>query len=96
MNLTAKQQEVLLVAAARNADGSPVDLDQIIERVSYKPTKAAIQFTIRALIAHGLIQKVGNEVRRDRMRVLIEATVLGQHFSKVLKPSLAAALVEED
>lgn len=94
MNLTGKQQEVLLVIASGNPDGSPADLDQVIERVSYKPTKAAIQFTIRALVGHGLIQKVGSEVRRDRMRVLLAATTLGQHYAKALKPSLAAALVE--
>lgn len=95
MNLTTKQQAVLCVAAKRNADGSPTDLDEIIARVSYKPTKAAIQFTIRALVAHGLIEKCGQEVRRDRMRVLIQATVLGQHYANAYKPSVAAAILED-
>lgn len=94
MNLTGKQQEVLKVIAAGNPDGSPVDLDQVIERVSYKPTKAAIQFTIRGLRGHDLIEKVGTEVRRDRMRVLLAPSHLGRHYANALKPSLAAALVE--
>ncbi len=94
MILTHKQQQVLLAIEAGNPDGSVVDLDQVIERVDYKPTKAAIQFTIRALIGHGLIEKAGADVRRDRQRVLLAPTVLGMHFAKALKPSLAAALTE--
>lgn len=95
MNLTGKQQEVLCIAAKRNPDGSPTDLDEIIERASYKPTKPAIQFTIRALIQHGLMEKAGKEVRRDRMRVLLQATALGQHYANAYRPSLAAALIED-
>lgn len=95
MNLTQKQQEVLTLLDAGNADGSKLDLDQLLERLSYKPTKAAIQFTIRALIGHELIEKCGQEVRRDRMRVILGPTALGRHYAKALKPSLARVLVED-
>lgn len=80
MHLTTKQIELLRVIAAGNDDGSPADLDQILERVSYKPTKQSIQFSIRALIGHGLIEKLGTDKRRGRQRVLIGATPLGQHY----------------
>lgn len=80
MYLTTKQLELMRVIAAGNEDGTPADLDQIIERVSYKPTKQSIQFSIRALIGHGLIEKVGTDKRRGRQRVLIAATPLGQHY----------------
>lgn len=85
MDLTAKQLHLLGVIVAGNVeDGvfSPCDLDQIIERVEYKPTKQAIQFSIRNLIRKGLIQKVGTELRRDRRRVVIAPTALGRKIYK--------------
>lgn len=96
MYLTAKQIEVIRVVAAGNPDGSVADLDEIIDRVSYKPTKQAIQFSIRALIEHGLIEKVGTDNRRGRRRTLIAATVLGQHFAAANKTSVASAILESD
>lgn len=95
MNLTPKQQEVLTLLDAGNPDGTHLDLDQLLERLSYRPTKAAVQFTVRSLVGHGLIFKQGQEVRRDRMRVILAPTVLGQHYAKALKPSLARALIED-
>lgn len=70
------------VIATGNVDDtgtfSACDLDQILERVDYRPTKAAIHFSIRKLIAKGLIQKLGIEKRRERNHVLISATELGK------------------
>ena len=57
MHLTTKQIELLTTIGRRNPDGAAVDLDQLIERLSYQPSKQSIQFSIRALIAHGLMQK---------------------------------------
>lgn len=96
MYLTPKQIEVVRVIAAGNTDGTPADLDEILERVSYKPTKQAIQFTIRSLVEHGLIEKVGAEKRRGRQRVLIAATVLGQHFAAANRPAVRSAILEPD
>jgi DNA-binding MarR family transcriptional regulator len=84
MHLTTKQIELLRVIAAANEDGSPTDLDQVIDRINYETTKASIQFSIRALIGHGLIEKVGKEKRRDRQRVLIGVTPVGRSY--VLAP----------
>lgn len=98
MQLTSKQIEVLRVIAKGNSDGSCADLDEILTRVSYKPTKQAIQFTIRSLIEHELIEKHASEKRRGRMRVLIGPTVLGQHFANAHAgvSSVAAAIIESE
>lgn len=96
MYLTQKQVEVLRVIAAGNTDGTDADLDEILERVSYKPTKQAIQFSIRALIEHGLIEKTGAEKRRGRKRVLITATALGKHFAAANSHSVASAILETE
>jgi DNA-binding MarR family transcriptional regulator len=81
MHLTTKQLELLAVIGARNPDGGATDLDQILERLTYKPTKQSLQFSIRALIAHGLIQKDAPEKRRGRTRTLISLTPQGQMMS---------------
>ncbi len=82
MHLTSKQLNVLGVIVNGNGTQNgvfiPCDLDQIIERVEYKPTKAAIHFSIRNLIRKGLIEKVSTELRRDRRRVIIAPTELGR------------------
>lgn len=77
MRLTSKQVTILnVVIAGNDASGqkSPCDLDQIIQRVGYNPTKDAIHFSIRKLIAKGLIFKSGMERRRERRHVLISPT----------------------
>ena len=96
MNLTTKQIEVLRIVAKGNSDGSHADLDEILARASYKPTKQAIQFTIRSLIEHDLIEKLAAEKRRGRLRVVIGATVLGHHFANAFAPSVAAAVLEPE
>lgn len=86
MHLTAKQIQLLGVIVIGNGSPGgqfePCDLDQIIERVDYKPTKEAIQFSIRNLIGKGLIEKVGTELRRDRRRVVIAPTENGKMLYK--------------
>lgn len=96
MRLTDKQLEVLRVIAERNPDGSLADLDQVIERASYKPTKQAIQFSIRALVGHKLIVKEGSEHRRGRIRVLLSTTPLGDHFHLANRVTPASAILEPE
>lgn len=78
VNLTGKQIALLkiIIEGNRDKDGnfSPVDLDQIIERVFYHPTKFSLQFSIRKLIKKGMIYKGDLEQRRDRKRVVILPT----------------------
>jgi DNA-binding MarR family transcriptional regulator len=88
MHLTTKQIELLRVIATANPDGTACDLDQVIERINYETTKASIQFSIRALISHGLIEKSGAEKRRGRKRVLISITKEGRGY--VLAPVAAS------
>lgn len=78
MHLTQKQIELIRVIGSRNPDGTPLDLDQILELLSYKPTKQSLQFSIRALIAHNLIQKDAPEKRRGRTRTIISLTKAGE------------------
>lgn len=87
MHLTSKQIQILGIIVAGNGKDDkgkfiPCDLDQLIERVDYKPTKDAIQFSIRNLISKGVIEKSGTENRRDRRRVLISPTDLGKSVFK--------------
>lgn len=90
MELTAKQMSIMNVVVGANPDGSHVDLDQILDRLDYTTTKQSLQFSLRALIAHGLIQKAGAENRRGRQRTLIRATGMG--ISLILAKPVSAAL----
>ena len=96
MHLTTKQIALMSVIVAGNPDGSVCDLDEIVERASYKPTKASIHFSIRALVKHGLIEKLGLEKRRGRSRVLISATALGREYMGPRASASIATSVEED
>lgn len=81
MNLTPKQLELLKIIRDANPDKTLVDLDQLIERTSYKPSKDSMHFSVRALAARELIVKTGLEKRRGRQRVLFGLTPLGLHFT---------------
>ena len=96
MHLTTKQIELIRVISEGNPDGSPVDMDQILERLAYKPTKESLQFSIRALVAHGLIEKLPGEKRRGRSRRLIGITPLGRHFGVVSRSASYVSSVEDD
>lgn len=87
MHLTTKQIELLQVIGNENDDGTPTDLDQLLERLSYKPSKQSIQFSIRALIGHGVIKKGESEKRRGRVRAIIELTELGRSVTGKKKKS---------
>jgi DNA-binding MarR family transcriptional regulator len=78
--LSLKQLELLFLIARGNPDGSLVDFDQLLEQLSYRPSKMSAQFSIRALLARELIRKAGREKRRARVRRLFSITPLGQHY----------------
>lgn len=97
MHLTAKQIELINVIGKRNEDGGAIDLDQLLERLSYRTSKQSIQFSIRALIKHGLIEKSASEKRRGRTRTLLSLTELGEQMVGVRRPvSFVVPLGEED
>lgn len=95
MHLTVKQIAIMKVIVTGNPDGSLCDLDEIIDRLDYETTKASIQFSIRALIKHGLIEKKGTEKRRERKRVLIAPTESGKQIMG-LRPKSSSVVVDED
>jgi DNA-binding MarR family transcriptional regulator len=95
MHLTVKQIELLRVIGTGNEDGSACDLDQIIERINYETTKASIQFSIRALIKHGLIHKLGSEKRRGRRHVMIGITPAGAGYVGVGVKKGPAYVIDE-
>lgn len=80
MRLTDKQKRVLRIIAVGNDDGSPCDMDQLVERMESlgdPTTKQAMQFIIRSLVTKGLIEKQGREKRRLRSRMTYLPTEAG-------------------
>jgi len=77
-HLTTKQLELLRVIAAGNEDGTPCDLNQILENIRYHTTKDSLQFSLRILIHRGLVEKLAPEVRRGAKRRLIGVTSAGR------------------
>lgn len=75
--VTAYQLELLTTLSCREAaTGRLTDLDQLLETLSWVPSKESAQFTIRALVARGFIAKAPLESRRGRNRIcyrLLEA-----------------------
>lgn len=103
MSLTVKQVELLTVIAKGNGPDPnkvgamlPADLDEILERIRYETTKQSLQFSIRALIKHGFIEKLGLAKRRGRMRVLIGATELGRQMVGMGSGAGASIIESED
>jgi hypothetical protein len=99
LRLTKKQHELMSIIIRKNEDGTAVDLDQILAKLSYVTTKQSLQFSIRALIAKGLIVKQELEKRGSHARRTVVATELGL---KVMGPRDSASSktyivsVEED
>jgi hypothetical protein len=76
-SLSAKQQEILKLIVRGNPDGSFIDLDELLDRLSYKPTKDALQFSIRHLVKRELIEKKPTELRRNAKRRVFAPTMHG-------------------
>lgn len=80
MRLTEKQIEQLRVICPGNPDGTDLDIDEVLERLSYSTTKESFHFSLRALINKGLVVKGPRAVRRGRERQTISPTPLGLGF----------------
>lgn len=95
---TGHQYEVLRIVIAGNLVSDPTlqltDLDEILERTTRKTTKQSMQFTVRALIQAGMIEKAGQVTRRGRFRVTFTATDLGKQIGED-KPA-APAFIEPE
>ena len=77
MKFTSKQGEIMVTILKGNPDGTALDIDQLLEALPYRTSKQSLQFSLRALIKHGMITKGEPECRRSRNRVVIASTGLG-------------------
>lgn len=93
MNLTTKQRYILRLIVDGNPDGTPIDFDELIERLPYTTSKDSMHFSMRALAAKGLAEKGPMELRRDRQRRTIVPTPLGRHWAAALCPSFTPGRV---
>ena len=81
MRITAKQRALMDVIIA-GVDGKPCDIDQMLENLNYKTTKESLQFSLRALVAKGVIERLPNETRRAKSRAVYAPTESGMlHFA---------------
>ena len=77
MRFTDKQREIMSLLIRANPDGTFLDIDQLIESLSYRTSKESLQFSIRTLIKHGMVTKAEREIRRARCRTVLVPTGLG-------------------
>lgn len=76
--VTKNQEEILTLVKKGSDCGGPVDLDQILDAATWKPSKQSLQFSIRACIEKGFIKKVGPILRRGRQRACFELQQAGK------------------
>ena len=71
---TDKQTELMGHILARNPDGSWLDTDQLMEKISYGPiSKQALLCSLEFLVEHEMIEKAW-EIRRLRRRMVLKPT----------------------
>ena len=85
VNLTTKQYKIMVCICDGNGkddDGNfvAIDLDQLLERISYKTGKDSMQFSIKALMRHGYVKK-DYEKRRNARRVIYTPTKAGKQIT---------------
>lgn len=95
MLLTSKQQSIMKHIIAGNPNNTAVDIDQLLERLDYKTTKESLQFSLRALIGHGLIRKADRELRRDRVRQTLVPTGFGKQVYAETVPSFVTDITDD-
>ncbi|WP_053265209.1 hypothetical protein [Escherichia coli] len=86
MMLTNKQKDIIKTLNLGYERGHLLDLDELLEVLPYKTTKQSIQFSIRALIKKGLVEKGHTRQRSDNRyhRRTLGLTTLGRAKAKLL------------
>ncbi|EFB2189036.1 hypothetical protein ABJ926_003994 [Escherichia coli] len=86
MTLTNKQKDIIKTLNLGYERGHLLDLDELLEVLPYKTTKQSIQFSIRALIKRGLVEKGHTRQRSDNRyhRRTLGLTTLGRAKAKLL------------
>lgn len=78
---TGKQTQIMTCIVRANPDGTFLDIDQLLEALPYDTTKSSIQFSLRALIKKGFIERGELRKRDGQNRRIIKPTYLG--YTKV-------------
>lgn len=73
--LLEKQYSALCVIA----ENSPISLDDVLLRLPYETTKQSFQFTLRALIQRGLVEKLPRQNIGGKSRRMLQITPIGLH-----------------
>lgn len=89
--ITRHQMEVLQLCKEAT---QPLDLDQLLPKLSWGPSKEAAQFTIRALMKKKMLEKLPLQLRRGRLRVSYQLTSVGKVVLDPRLDSLAAVEIE--
>lgn len=77
--VTRYQLELITtLSRLETASGRLTDFDQLLETLSWTPSKESAQFTMRALVAKGFIAKCALESRRGRNRVCYRLLAAGK------------------
>ena len=86
MTLTNKQKDIIKTLNLGYERGHLLDLDELLEVLPYKTTKQSIQFSMRALIKKGLVEKGHTRQRSDNRyhRRTLGLTTLGRAKAKLL------------
>lgn len=86
MTLTDKQKDIIKTLNLGHERGDLLDLDELLEVLPYKTTKQSIQFSLRALIKKGLVEKGDTRQRIDDHyhRRTLGLTSLGRVRAKLL------------
>ena len=86
MTLTDKQKDIIKTLNLGYERGHLLDLDELLEVLPYKTTKQSIQFSIRALIKKGRVEKGHTRQRSDNRyhRRTLGLTTLGRAKAKLL------------
>lgn len=98
VNLTDKQYRIMIVICDGNGvdeEGNfiPIDLDQLLERISYRTGKDSMQFSIRVLMGHGYVKK-DYEKRRNARRVIYTPTKSGKQITGYAPSSYVSADID--
>lgn len=73
-HLTRKQINILETIMKGAENGDFIDMDQLLEKVSYETSKQSMQCSIRVLERRGLVERKPLELRRGRMRAVFALT----------------------
>jgi len=94
MTLSVKQTMLMKVIADGGIEPGEeyIDLDQVIDelerRYGWKTSKASLQFSVRSMMKRGMLEKMPQERRRGRSRIIFRATDLAKHFVSIQEPAI--------